>query len=112
MGDRIAAGRERDDLGGAARVSGGERQPQADAQSPSLALGDGRVHLVANFSDPVPERGADAAAVVKAVASVVGGGGGGRPTMARAGGKDPEKLGEALALAERTLVEVLSVTPP
>jgi alanyl-tRNA synthetase len=71
------------------------------------ARSDGRVHLVANFSDPVPDRGADASAVVKAVATVVGGGGGGRPTMARAGGKDPEKLAEALALAERTLVEAL-----
>jgi alanyl-tRNA synthetase len=45
---------------------------------------------------------------VKAVASVVGGGGGGRPTMARAGGKDPEKLAEALELAQRTLVDALS----
>jgi len=34
--------------------------------------------------------------VIKQLASVVGGRGGGRPDMAQAGGKSPEKLGEAL----------------
>jgi len=33
---------------------------------------------------------------VREVAKVAGGGGGGRPDMAQAGGKDPEKLEEAL----------------
>jgi alanyl-tRNA synthetase len=36
---------------------------------------------------------------VKAAAVPVGGGGGGRATMARAGGKDPAKLPEALESA-------------
>ena len=31
----------------------------------------------------------------------MGGGGGGRPTMARAGGRDPEQLADALAAAEQ-----------
>ena len=83
------------------------KQKAAPAAVVLGARSNGRVHLVANFSDPVAKSGADASAVVKASASVVGGGGGGRPTMARAGGKDPDKLGEALALAERTLVEAL-----
>jgi len=72
------------------------------------ALENGRVHLVANFDTTAVERGANASDVVKAAAAVVGGGGGGRPTMARAGGRDPEKLGEALAEAERVLLDVLS----
>jgi alanyl-tRNA synthetase len=38
----------------------------------------------------------------------MGGGGGGRPTMARAGGKQPERLGEALAEAERLIISALS----
>ena len=38
----------------------------------------------------------NAADVVKAAAGLVGGGGGGRPTLARAGGKDPTGLAEAL----------------
>jgi alanyl-tRNA synthetase len=72
------------------------------------AHSDGRAHLVANFSEAVAERGVNASEVVKAAAAIVGGGGGGRPTMARAGGRDPEKLGEAIATAERTLLDALS----
>jgi len=67
---------------------------------------DGKVNLVANFDDAVAER-VSAADVVRRAAEIVGGGGGGRPTMARAGGKDPEKLGEALAEAERLIVGAL-----
>ena len=33
---------------------------------------------------------------LKEVASIVGGGGGGRPDMAQAGGKNPEKIAEAI----------------
>jgi alanyl-tRNA synthetase len=67
---------------------------------------DGKVHLVANFDDSVAER-VSASDVVKQAAAIVGGGGGGRPTMARAGGKDPDKLPEALAEAERLIVAAL-----
>jgi alanyl-tRNA synthetase len=38
----------------------------------------------------------------------VGGGGGGRPTMARAGGKDPAQLATAIAAAETAIRERLS----
>ena len=68
---------------------------------------DGRVHLVCNFDQSVAER-VSASEVAKAAAAVVGGGGGGRPTMARAGGTDPEKLAEALAEAERLVVGALT----
>jgi alanyl-tRNA synthetase len=67
---------------------------------------DGRVHLVANFDASVADR-VSAADVVKAAAAVVGGGGGGRPTMARAGGRDPERLPEALETAERVIRDAL-----
>jgi alanyl-tRNA synthetase len=46
--------------------------------------------------------------VVKQAAALVGGGGGGRPTMARAGGKEPERLPEALAAAEELIVGALT----
>ena len=49
------------------------------------------------------ERGLSAAAVVKEAAQVMGGGGGGRDTMAQAGGRDAEKLGEALETARRAI---------
>jgi alanyl-tRNA synthetase len=68
---------------------------------------DGRVHLVVNLDRSVEERGVDAVEVVRQAAALVGGGGGGRPGMARAGGRDPEKLGEALAEAERALLAAL-----
>jgi alanyl-tRNA synthetase len=67
---------------------------------------DGKVHLVANFDDSVATR-VSASDVVRSAAAIVGGGGGGRPNMARAGGKDPEKLPDALAEAERLIVAAL-----
>jgi alanyl-tRNA synthetase len=67
---------------------------------------NGKVHLVANFDASVAER-VSASDVLREAAAIVGGGGGGRPTMARAGGKDPEKLPDALAEAERLIVAAL-----
>jgi alanyl-tRNA synthetase len=81
------------------------------AGSAAVVLGghtDSKVHLVANFTDDAVARGANASDVVKAAAAVVGGGGGGRPNMARAGGRDPGKLAEALAVAAQSLLQVLS----
>jgi len=68
---------------------------------------DGKVHLVANFDPTVAER-ISASDVVRAAAALVGGGGGGRPTMARAGGKNPERLADALAEAERLILAALA----
>jgi alanyl-tRNA synthetase len=68
---------------------------------------DGRVHLVANFDRSLEGR-LDAVAVIREAAAEVGGGGGGRATMARAGGKNPEKLGDALAKAEEALRRALA----
>jgi alanyl-tRNA synthetase len=68
---------------------------------------DGRVHLVANVAPEVVERGVKAGEVVQAAAQVAGGGGGGRDTMAQAGGRDPDKLPDALATARRELEKAL-----
>jgi alanyl-tRNA synthetase len=84
------------------------KQKAAPAAVVLGAREDGRVHLVANFDASLPERGLNASEVVKEAAGVVGGGGGGRPTMARAGGREPEKLAEALAAAERAILAALS----
>ncbi len=81
-----------------------ERRPAAVVLGSSE---DGKVHLVANFDQSVAER-VSASDVVKAAAALVGGGGGGRPTMARAGGKDPDRLPDALAEAERLIVGALT----
>jgi alanyl-tRNA synthetase len=69
---------------------------------------DGRVHLLVNLDRSLEERGLDAVKVVREAAALVGGGGGGRPTMAQAGGREPDKLPEALAQAEKTLLEALA----
>jgi alanyl-tRNA synthetase len=49
--------------------------------------------------DPSLEQRLNAVDWVKAAAAPVGGGGGGRPSMARAGGRNPERLSEALDTA-------------
>ena len=49
--------------------------------------------------DLVKERGLKAGDIVRQVAQVAGGSGGGKPHMAQAGGRDPQKLDEALAAA-------------
>ena len=71
------------------------------------AKADGRVLFVASVAPALVERGVKAGAVVKAAAEVAGGGGGGRDTMARAGGRDVEKLDEALAAARAAIAEAL-----
>jgi alanyl-tRNA synthetase len=90
----------------ALELSDREKQRRSPAAIVVGARENGRVHLVANFDRAVADR-VSAADVVKAAAALVGGGGGGRPTMARAGGRDPERLPDALAAAERALVEGL-----
>ena len=70
-------------------------------------VADGRVHLVASVAPGLVERGLRAGQIVKEAAQVAGGGGGGRDTMAQAGGRDPEKLEEAIATARRAIVSAL-----
>jgi alanyl-tRNA synthetase len=69
---------------------------------------DGNAHLIFNFDRSLEERGLNAGSVIKEAAALIGGGGGGRPTMARAGGTQPEKLPEALKRAEELIVSALS----
>jgi alanyl-tRNA synthetase len=69
---------------------------------------DGRVHLVANFADAAVARGLKAGDVVRVAAQAAGGGGGGRDNMAQAGGRDPEKLPEAIAAARLAIERGLS----
>ena len=61
------------------------------------AQGDGKVSLVAAASDDVRAR-LGAGRLLKEVALLVGGSGGGRDDFAQAGGKDPSRLDEALAM--------------
>ena len=69
---------------------------------------NGAAQLLINLDTSLEGRGVHAGDVVREAASLIGGGGGGRPTMARAGGKQPEGLDEALTTAERLIVASLS----
>ncbi len=72
-----------------------------------LALGsvDGdKVNLIVAVTPDLVAQGLHAGKLVKELAAICGGGGGGKPELAQAGGKDPSKLGEALAAAERLVL--------
>ncbi|MFI4875857.1 MAG: alanine--tRNA ligase [Blastopirellula sp. JB062] len=62
--------------------------------------GEDKVMMVAGLSEDVVKAGGKAGAWVKATSSIVGGSGGGRPDMAQAGGKNPEKIADALEEAK------------
>jgi alanyl-tRNA synthetase len=92
-----------------------ELREMADALRSKLGSGvvvigsraDGNVSLVAAVSKDLTSR-VKAGELVKRLAPMVGGGGGGRPDFAQAGGKDPDKLPEALAAAAQAVREQLS----
>ncbi|AYV16463.1 alanine--tRNA ligase [Bacillus velezensis] len=71
------------------------------------AVQNEKVNLSAGVTKDLIEKGLHAGKMVKQAAEVCGGGGGGRPDMAQAGGKQPEKLEEALASAEDWIKSVL-----
>jgi alanyl-tRNA synthetase len=68
---------------------------------------EGRAQLVAVVAPALVERGVKAGDVIREAAKVVGGGGGGRDTMARAGGREPEKLEQAMAVARDAIERAL-----
>jgi alanyl-tRNA synthetase len=70
--------------------------------------GDGKVNLLVAATPGAIERGVKAGDVVRAAAQVVGGGGGGRDNMAQAGGRDPDKLPEALDTARAEIERALA----
>ena len=70
------------------------------------AVNDGKVSLLCVCGAEAVKKGAHAGKIIKEVAKMVGGGGGGRPDSATAGGKQPEKLEEALE-AVNNIVEAL-----
>ena len=68
---------------------------------------DGKVALLAAVSKDLVKQGVKAGDCVREAAKAVGGGGGGRPDLAEAGGKDPAKIGDALAVAQEFYAKAL-----
>jgi len=80
------------------------------AKSAAIVLGfddDGRATLLAGVTDDLVANGLKAGDIVKEIAPIVDGGGGGRPQMAQAGGKNPNKIGDALKKAAELIKEKL-----
>ena len=72
------------------------------------ALSQGSPILVTMVTPDLVERGLNAGNIARDAAKLMGGGGGGRPEMAQAGGRQPEKLDEALAAVPRLVRTALS----
>jgi len=70
------------------------------------SVAEGKVSLLCAVSKDQTKR-IKAGDVIKRVAAIVGGGGGGRPELAQAGGKNPEKLDEAIAQAPEIIASLL-----
>ncbi|MEX2114820.1 MAG: alanine--tRNA ligase-related protein, partial [Pirellulales bacterium] len=68
---------------------------------------EGKVTLVAGIGRELQAQGVNAGEWIKSAAEVVGGRGGGKPDMAQAGGKHPQKLGEALAAGRAAMASLL-----
>ena len=96
-------------------VSGGDlrdltdriRQQERATAVLAGATDDGRAFLVFNLDKSLADRGIDAVALVRDAAKHIHGGGGGRPTLAEAGGKQPDGLGDALDAAKDALLAQL-----
>jgi alanyl-tRNA synthetase len=67
---------------------------------------NGKASLVAVVSPDLQKR-LNAGKIIKKVAEMVGGSGGGRPDFAQAGGKDAEKLDEALQAVYNIVAELI-----
>ena len=68
---------------------------------------DDKVDLVASVAPTLVERGVRAGEIVRLAAAEVGGGGGGRDTAARAGGRQVEKLPDAIRTARQAIEAAL-----
>ncbi|MEM9415662.1 MAG: alanine--tRNA ligase [Planctomycetota bacterium] len=76
------------------------RKKHPEAAVMLIGASDGKVALMATVPQGLIAKGLKAGDWIKHVAPTVGGGGGGRPDSARAGGKDPSKVAEAVDAAK------------
>ena len=79
---------------------------QATGREPLVYGRDGKVTLLTAVTKDLLDR-VNANALINKLAPIVGGKGGGKPDLAQAGGKDPDKLNEAIEHAPQALREVV-----
>ena len=83
------------------------RKPQPDSVILLAATDGGKVTFVLTAGETAQGKGVHAGKLVGAIAKVTGGGGGGKPGQAQAGGKQADKLDEALATARELIGQAL-----
>jgi alanyl-tRNA synthetase len=81
------------------------RQQEAAMAVVLASADDGKVALVINLDNSLTA--IDAVALVRELGPIIGGGGGGRPTLAEAGGKNADKLRDALAAGRDKLLAAI-----
>ena len=97
-GVRVVAGRTSANSADAMREMGDFLRDKLSSCVVTLGgLTDGSPILVTMVTSDLVERGLNAGNIARDAAKLMGGGGGGRPEMAQAGGRQPEKLDDALA---------------
>jgi alanyl-tRNA synthetase len=79
------------------------KDKHSDAAIVLAAESNGKVLLVSSISKELIKLGLHAGNIIKEAAAITGGGGGGRPDFAQAGGKNPEKIKEAIKKAEEII---------
>jgi alanyl-tRNA synthetase len=96
-------------------ITGGDLRNLADELRSKIRSGvivigsvtDGKVTLLTAVTRDLVER-IPANLLIQKLAPIVGGRGGGKPDLAQAGGKDPDRLDEALGKAPAALEEMLA----
>ena len=71
-------------------------------------VADGKVNLVVGVTEDIAPSRLKAADVLKPLAAIIGGKGGGKPTLARGGGTQPEKLAEAIESVPKIIGDLLA----
>ena len=91
---------------GARGLSDSVKDKYPDAVAVFAAVADGKLSFVVAAGAEAVKAGAHAGNILREVATICGGKGGGRPDSAMGGGKDIDKIPEALAKAEEILENI------
>ena len=91
---------------GARGLSDSVKDKYPDAVAVFAAVADGKLSFVVAAGAEAVKAGAHAGNILREVATICGGKGGGRPDSAMGGGKDIDKIPEALAKAEEMLASI------
>jgi alanyl-tRNA synthetase len=81
------------------------RQQQGADGAIVASTDDGQAYVVVNFAESLVEKGLDASQLVRELGKHIGGGGGGRPTLAEAGGRNPDGVQAALDAGRKAIAD-------